>query len=54
MPDMPDLQKLYEAVVDGDAKTARDLTEQALAAKANRPLEFFPLARARGPRRTGW
>jgi len=32
---MPDLQKLYEAVVNGDAKTARDVTEQALAAKVD-------------------
>ena len=32
---MPDLQLLYEAVVNGDAKTARELTEQALAEKVD-------------------
>ena len=37
---MPDLQKLYEAVVNGDAKTARDVTEQALAAGTN-PMDLI-------------
>ncbi len=36
---MPDLQKLFEAIVNGDANTARTLTAQALA-EAIEPLEL--------------
>lgn len=35
MPDMPELEKLYEAILNGDAPTALEITQAALAAQAD-------------------